>query len=131
VENGDMSGERREQPDQEISIKRRGHELFIDETAPSTGPSKPFAEFLRETPAAPIPAGVKAGLWAISIVAALLFAAALWRLVNRPAPRPSAPRSAPRKARPRATAPKKADAADHVPPPIARFPTPTDQEILR
>ncbi|WP_165070733.1 hypothetical protein [Paludisphaera rhizosphaerae] len=122
-----MSGERREQPGQEISIKRRGHDLFIDETAPSTtGPSRPFSEFLRDTPAKPLSAGVKAALWAVSIVAAMLFAAALWRLVNRPTPKPSAPR----KARTKSTTPKKTDADHSAPPPIARFSTLTDQEIL-
>ena len=128
-----MSGERHEQTEQEISIKRRGHDLFVDESAPSTGPTRPFAEFLRETPAAPLSAGVKAALWALSIVAALLFAAALWRLVNRPTPKPAAAtkktrsRSAPKKR----TQPKKADADEQAPPRIARLSPPTDQETRR
>lgn len=138
-----MSGERHEQPEQEISIKRRGHDLFVDETAPSTGPTRPFAEFLKETPASPLPAGLKAALWALSIVAALLFAAALWRLVNRPTPKPAAatrktrPKSAPKKTQPKKiqpsqpNQPKKTDADDHGPPPIARLSPPTDQETRR
>lgn len=126
-----MSGERREQPEQEISIKRRGQDLFIDESPVSTGPSRPFSEFLRETPATPLPPGVKAALWAVSIVAALLFAAALWRLMNRPTPKPKPRPSATRKVRPRAKPVKKTDADLTAPPPIARFSPPTDQETRR
>lgn len=126
-----MPGERREQPGQEISIKRRGHDLFIDETAPSTtGPSRPFSEFLRDTPANPLSAGVRAALWAVAIVAAILFAAALWRLANPPTPKPKPKPTAPRKARPKATTPKKTDVQHPASPPIARFSTMTDQEIL-
>ncbi|WP_337176779.1 hypothetical protein [Paludisphaera sp.] len=118
-----MSGERRDQAEQEVSIRRRGHELFVEEQAPK-GPSRPFAEVLRETPAAPLSGLVKAALWAIAIVAALLFAAALWRLINRPNPKP------PRRARPRASAKAPRAAATSVAPPaIALRPsTPTDQE---
>ena len=65
-------------------------------------------------------------------VAALLFAAALWRLVNRPTPKPAAATKKTRpKSAPRRTQPKKADADDHAPPPIARLSPPTDQETRR
>lgn len=119
-----MSGERRDQAEQEVSIRRRGHELFVDETLGPTGPSRPFSEFLRETPAAPIPAGVRAALWAVAVVAALLFAASLWRLINRPTP------SAPRRARPRASAkaPKAAARMPATPNVAGRTPSPIDQE---
>lgn len=124
-----MSGERRDHPEQEISIKQRGRELFVPESVASGGPVKRFSEYLRETPASPIPLWVKAGLWAVALVAALLFAAALWRLVNRPTPRPPS-----RKGRPKASrvAPRKA--AWTLPPtPIvaARFTTLPNQETPR
>lgn len=118
-----MSGERRDQPEQEISIRRRGHELFVDDAVAPTGSGRPFSEFLRETPAAPLSAWVKAALWAVAIVAALLFAAALWRLINRPTP------AAPRRARPRASS-KAPKSVALIPAPIVadRTPTPPDQE---
>lgn len=116
-----MSGERRDQAEQEVSIRRRGHELFVDDDVARAGPSRPFSDFLRETPAAPLSSGVKAALWAVAIVAALLFAAALWRLINRPTP------TAPRRARPRASA--KAAAPIPATPTVAgRTPPPIDQE---
>jgi hypothetical protein len=121
VENGGMSGERRDQAEQEVSIRRRGHELFVEEDAAPKAPARPFPEVLRETPAAALSGGVKAVLWAVGIVAALLFVAALWRLINRPNP------SAPRRGRPRASA--KAAVQTVAPPTIALHPsTTTDQE---
>lgn len=121
-----MSGERRDQAEQEVSIRRRAGELFVDADADSAsrGPSRPFSEILRETPAAPLSGAVKAALWAVAILAALLFVAALWRLINRPNP------AAPRRSRPRgaARAPKAA-ALPGTPPTIALgMSTPTDQE---
>ncbi|AMV40324.1 hypothetical protein [Planctomyces sp. SH-PL62] len=125
-----MSGERRDHPEQEISIKRRGNELFVQDSAASGGPVKRFSEYLRETPATPLPGWVKAALWALALVAALLFAAALWRLVNRPTPRPPA-----RKARPKASsrvAPRKTDwTLPPAPIAAARFTPPPNQEIPR
>ncbi len=82
-----MSGERRDQREQEISIKRREHELFRSHAEDaSASPAKPFADYLRETPSAPLSLWVKAGLWALSVVVAVLFAAALWRSQHRPPP---------------------------------------------
>ncbi|MDG3002525.1 hypothetical protein [Paludisphaera mucosa] len=124
-----MSGERRDQPEQEISIKRREHELFVDDSLAEAAPVKPFSEFLRDTPATPLSGGVKAGLWAIALVAALLFGAALWRLVNRQ----SSTRPA-RKARSktsRAAPPKAAWTIPATPPVAARETTPPDQETRR
>lgn len=89
-----MSVPRRDQREQEVSIRQREGELFRreDEVAST---AKPFAEYLRETPAAPLPAWVKAALWATGVVVALLLVAALWRLQSKPAPQ------ALRKGRPR------------------------------
>src|SRR5689334_2158571 len=41
------------------------------------GPRKPFADYVRETPAEPLSGGVKALLWAAAIVVALILVAAL------------------------------------------------------
>lgn len=80
-----MSQPQRDQREQEISIKKREGELFRPEGDDlQTAPTKPFAEYLRETPADPLPSWVKAALWATGVVVALLFAAALWRLQSRP-----------------------------------------------
>jgi len=90
-----MSEPRRDEREQDISIRQREGELFRREDATSS--ARPFAEYLRETPAHPLPSWVKAALWAVGVVVALLFAAALWRLQSRPAPK------ALRKGRPRAS----------------------------
>ncbi len=80
-----MSVPRRDQREQEVSIRQREGELFRrEDEAAST--AKPFAEYLRETPAAPLPAWLTAALWAIGVVVVLLLAAAFWRLQSRPAP---------------------------------------------
>ena len=119
-----MSGERRDQPEQEISIRRRGHELFVEEPTGPAGPAKPFSEYLRETPATPLSGGVKAGLWAVALVAALLFAAAVWRLINPPRPAPRRPRAG--------SASRRADETPRATPTVAARPTtPPNQEIRR
>lgn len=74
------------------SIKARKQQLFeSDEPAAPTGSSKPFAEFLRETPADPIPGWLKAVLWAAGAVVALMLVLALMRVG-----RPKTPKSSPR-----------------------------------
>jgi hypothetical protein len=124
-----MSGERRDHPEQEISIRRREHELFVQESA-SVGPVKSFPEYLRETPAAPLSTGLKAALWAVGLVAAILFAAALWRLVNRPTPRPAPGRGRTRASSP--AAPRKAAVAPPATPILAaRITTSPNQEAPR
>jgi hypothetical protein len=85
-----MSAERRDEPEQEISIRRREHELFRpDADHASTTPARPFADYLRETPSAPLPTWVQAVLWALAVVVALLFVAAIWRMVHKSPPRTS------------------------------------------
>jgi cytoskeletal protein RodZ len=92
-----MSAAHRDEPEQEISIRRREHELFRSHADESQeGPTRPFAEYLRETPAPPLSPGVKAVLWALAVVVALLFAAALWRSISRTNARaPKKPKTAP------------------------------------
>jgi len=78
---------------QEQSIKARKNELFEDDApAAPTGSGRPFADFLKETPAAPLAGGVKAALWAAGVLVVVLLAAALFRAANRSkaGPRPSA-----------------------------------------
>lgn len=87
-----MAGERKNMPEQERSIKDREQELFFEPSeAASDRPLKPFPVYLQETPPVPISAAVKALLWVVGILVALLFLAALWR-AQRPHTRP-APRS--------------------------------------
>ncbi|WP_165246345.1 hypothetical protein [Paludisphaera soli] len=125
-----MSGERRDHPEQEISIRRREHELFVQESVASGGPVKSFPEYLREVPAAPLSAGLKAALWAVALLAAILFAVALWRLVNRPTPRTPSGRGRARASSP--AAPRKAAAAPTATPIVAaRSTTPPNQEASR
>ena len=65
---------------QEQSIKDRKKQLYDSDAAPvSQGSARPFKEFLRETPAAPLSGGVKAALWAVGVVVAILLAAALMK----------------------------------------------------
>lgn len=85
-----MGSERRNMPEQERSIKDRGKELFVPERDQESDrpPVKPFAVYLRETPAAPMSAGVRALLWVVSVVVLLLLVAALWRIQRSPRRRP-------------------------------------------
>ena len=60
-----MGKDRRNMPSQERSIKNREQEIF-DDSLPEVEarpPARPFAEYLRETPADPLSTGVKAILW--------------------------------------------------------------------
>jgi hypothetical protein len=76
-----MRPERRDLHEQERSIKDREQELFVEreEAPPEKPPVKPFAIYLRETPADPMATEVKVLLWIIAIVVLLLFVGALWR----------------------------------------------------
>jgi hypothetical protein len=64
---------------QDQSIKVRKSQLFeaAQPAGPATAAVKPFAEYVRETPAAPLSPGVKAWLWGVAALVALLFLAAL------------------------------------------------------
>jgi hypothetical protein len=82
-------------PEQEHSIKERANELFVESSGPevSTKPTKPFAVYLRETPAQPLSPLTKTVFWILGIVVAVLFLAALWRITHRhrARPRPARP----------------------------------------
>jgi hypothetical protein len=67
-------------PEQELSIKEREQQLFLESSEDLVQePTRPFADYLRETPAAPVSSEVKVLLWIAAIVVAILFAAAIWR----------------------------------------------------
>jgi hypothetical protein len=88
-----MRSDRRNMHEQELSIKEREQELFVEpQESQSAPPSvKPFAIYLRETPAEPISSQVKAILWAVGVTVLILLALALWRAQRssrrRPKPR--------------------------------------------
>ncbi len=87
-----MPSESRNLHEQEISIKSRSHEVFAKAEPEVRGRStKPFPVYLRETPASPMSGVVRAMLWAAAIVVALLFLAAVWKLMIRHGPKPVAP----------------------------------------
>jgi hypothetical protein len=90
-----MASERQNMSEQEISIKAREHELYVPDSEPSSKPVKPFAVYLRETPAEPFSPTTKAILWMVGTVVGLLFLAACWRATMH-----NAPVSRTRKARP-------------------------------
>jgi hypothetical protein len=70
---------------QEQSIKDRKKQLYdVDAPLVPEGSSRPFKEFLRDTPAAPLAGGVKAMLWAVGVVVVLLLAAALFKGLGGP-----------------------------------------------
>jgi hypothetical protein len=93
-----MAPERRHLPEQERSIKDRGKELFVEGRAAEAArpPIKPSAVYLRETPAAPMSAGVTALLWVVGILVLLLFVVAIARSQRAPRsrPRPKSPAAA-------------------------------------
>lgn len=64
-------------------------ELFDDDDVESGShssepdtPHKPFAQYLRETPPAPLTQGTKLALWATGGLTILLFLASLLKMVN-------------------------------------------------
>jgi hypothetical protein len=81
-----MASERQNMSEQEISIKAREHELYVPDSDPNAKPVKPFAVYLRETPAEPFSPTTKAILWVVGTVVGLLFLAACWRVTMRHVP---------------------------------------------
>jgi hypothetical protein len=78
----------RNMPEQEHSIKSRAHEVFAKQDEETTNrATKPFPVYLRETPAFPMSATVKAMLWFAGIIVGLLFLAAVLKLSIRYAPK--------------------------------------------
>ncbi len=93
-----MPTDRRNMPEQELSIKEREQQLFLESSHEQVQePVRPFAEYLRETPAAPLSVEVKVLLWIAAVVTGILFAAAVWK-----ASRSSTAHTKPRPARPAA-----------------------------
>jgi hypothetical protein len=93
-----MGSERRNMPEQELSIREREQELF-DEPQPqaaSREATRPFADYLRETPADPLSTPTKVILWAVGIVVLILFIVAIVRPPRsaRPGSRSASPRRA-------------------------------------
>jgi Family of unknown function (DUF6479) len=91
-----MPDDRRNMPEQELSIKEREQQLFVESSEDQLqGPVRPFAEYLRETPAAPLSIEVRVLLWVIGVVVVILFAGAIWKASRssaaRPKPRPAPP----------------------------------------
>jgi hypothetical protein len=83
-----MSPESRNLPEQEFSIKARAHEVFVEQPLTEVRkPVRPFPVILRETPAEPLSALAKALLLIAGVIVAVLFVAALWRIVNRHGPK--------------------------------------------
>ena len=73
--------------EQEIYRSRpREHELYVPDSDPNAKPVKPFAVYLRETPAEPFSPTTKAILWVVGTVVGLLFLAACWRVTMRHVP---------------------------------------------
>ncbi len=69
-------GEAHENPDQ--SIKARKFQLFEQVNTEGAFKAKAFAEYVKATPPAPMNPGIKAALWAVAVVVALLFLASLF-----------------------------------------------------
>ena len=72
------------EPEQEQIIKAKKQQLFEADLPAVTGPRKPFAEYVRATPAAPLAGWVKALLWGAGAVVVLIL---LYALVRGPRPR--------------------------------------------
>jgi hypothetical protein len=84
-----MGSERHSMPEQELWIRAREQELFVEPPVapPATPPVKPFPIYLRETPANPMSSSVNVILWIVGIAVLLLFGVALWRTQRTSRPR--------------------------------------------
>ena len=69
---------------QEQSIKARKHQLFEADAPAEVGSGRPFRDFLRTTPAAPLSGLTRAALWAAGVVVALVLVAALFKTFHKP-----------------------------------------------
>ena len=70
--------------EQELSIRERKQLLFEADEIPASAdavPRRPFAEYLRSTPAAPLSPAAKGSLYAAGAVVLLLFLAALLKVL--------------------------------------------------
>lgn len=69
---------RRNTEDQESSIKSRANEVFSE--ANGAAPVKSFAEYLGKTPATPLSMEMKALLWVVGFIVAMMFVGAVLRV---------------------------------------------------
>ena len=70
-------GEAHENSDQ--SIKSRKFQLFESQkSGEETTKARTFAEYVKDTPPTPMSPAVKAGLWAVAVIVALLFLASIF-----------------------------------------------------
>lgn len=69
---------RRNTEDQESSIKSRANEVFSETN--EAAPVKSFAEYLGTTPATPLSMELKALLWVVAFIVAMLFVSAILRV---------------------------------------------------
>jgi hypothetical protein len=84
-----MASERQNMSDQDISIKAREAEVYLNPLSEADSkPVKPFPVYLRETPAEPLSPTTKAILWMVGIIVGLLFLAAVWRVSHGHLTRP-------------------------------------------
>lgn len=90
-----MRPQPRNMPEQEHSIKVRSNALFFEEAIVPERTTRPFAEYLRETPAKPMPAWLQAIFAIVGVIVGILFLIAVWRVSHplppkKPASRPAA-----------------------------------------
>ncbi|HEX8201591.1 MAG TPA: hypothetical protein VF590_13990 [Isosphaeraceae bacterium] len=81
-----MSTSKSDPREKDHSIKARQREIFVGPgSAAETGlrPHKPFRDYLRETTAAPLPTGLKAGLSGAGVIVTVLLSAALLRAAGQ------------------------------------------------
>lgn len=76
-----MASERQNMSDQDISIKAREHELYV-QSLPEGPPVKPFPVYLRETPGEPLSPATKVVLSITGVIVVVLFFAAVWRVTH-------------------------------------------------
>lgn len=81
---GVMPSQSRNMPEQEHSIRARSDELFVEEIPVVTPArsSRPFVDYLRETPAQPLSPALKALFWMVAIIVGILFLVAIWRVFH-------------------------------------------------
>jgi hypothetical protein len=79
-----MPNQPHDQPEQELSIKERSHELFL-KLGPPEGSiaSKSFGVHLRETAAQPLSTVTTSILWIAGVIVAVLFLATVFRIIQR------------------------------------------------
>lgn len=89
--------------EQEQSIRARKELLFEEDDLPARGPAaaptRPFPDYLRTTPAAPLSGVTRAMLWGAGLLVVVLFVASIFKGGASKAPRgkPAAPQAGARR----------------------------------